>query len=1435
MKRSLFSVSVLLGTCLSGFWVYASEIQSIGTPSELLKEDKHGDLYVFDIDKTVLRRSKKDNHILSLDLNLPELVNGYEKNRLFNEENKEKTWNYPQALFLTARGGNFESTQSHLTSIGFSKTIPILSAPDKDGKPTKGKVLAEYLLSNDQLPKRIIFIDDLKENLEDVQQVFKNDEILKDIQLKLCLKKTNYKLYDSTDFTKDLPELKGEFPENLDNLTYVKHLSGGSGGVHILKDEDGNLFTLKCDQNPDHMKEEILADALHQALGVRVPPFAVYDAIPKVLQEKLGSNDVGPYRLASYIDSSKISDQEKCVSALQKNFVSLAFLSNWDAVVNGFKNGVLDTFGCYWFVDNGGSLRYSAVGFRKMIKKGEWNPYTLSDLETLRDENKNREGALYFKDLTEDQIQSQAQTLFSRRDSLLQTFETVAEKIHLSDAHEVKEMLLRRFDDLANRFNLQRSLKNKTNLALCHEEAKKETAAGILVYTWHEDKLYVLLGKRVNHNWWGNFGGHSELKDQTLTKTAKREVEEESLGLFPYTSLQLDQYPFHDLMSDNLRYRMYIAPHSPIPVEEFKNRLNKTENESSKEYTDFEWIPLSAILTTLNEGDAIKEENQETKVCQWQEREFILHPPFVRMLQEVPVMKLLTRLQHGKKIWKTQTQNLSRKKVPYLNTDQIINDFTKTVILKGEVLSELKGQNKKSGPSIADKYQMTPTLACLSDVMGDDFKECNVNPSTLVQTFLKKYAKFKGLEKDESYTKALTLALQTEMKYPKWVPFYHGVDPFITFLYDIYTQFRLRLDHSLSKKTTIFRGMDGAFRDIKDVEEFIQEYTKEDGKIDNYETVKDVHYADRGISANPWIFGSDGVDTSATYYLFHESKSVRVPDYANVFNAFMSKLGIPALFKDYEKIFNSYLQNKNNTRLFQILINPKYVDQVAYLALSLGKLLNIDTNGKSYHGFQKIHDLLINGKIDLFKEMVKNSGVTLNELQARIYLKPDFLHNEDIVQVNSFWRHSINEKGYWNALSSQVKQDLFNSLTEHTVIDQNAIYDGLPPLKRSYILAYKNVTGLKYQEQDDKEERLPAALMRGDLATIKRILEKNSNIDVNQEIPNYDYRDFDNKTVPLVDALQGDNQNAIEIIKLLMGKGLSSAYMLPIKAAKSGNLALLQYLLDEDLIDFSIKDDLKGNILHMAVIEGQAEVVKLILSYPKARQNLLKGENLKNCRGATPLHFAEDANMVEALLQDKEAEETFLKEDNLHCEMSGRTILHATKSAEIVKLLLGNTKWRQIFLDKKNFLTHYDYATPLHRVHSAEVAKALLEDEEVYQLILKNFISKWNDSPFIYIEDPEVVTVLLNDQEIRKKLFSDEKLIVKAFDTMISYDFKGLEALKIFTKDKQVLDILLQADLSKGLQEAERWRSSAGAIKWLLNHEKFRDILLKHNITVKNN
>ena len=129
------------------------------------------------------------------------------------------------------------------------------------------------------------------------------------------------------------------------------------------------------------MKEEILTDALYQALGIAVPEFAVYDTLPEPLAKQLGCDPNGIFRLSRFIECKQATGEE-IAEHLSRNFVADALFANWDIPVS-FKNVIMGKDGILYRIDNGGALRFRALGQLK-INTPDWNPSKLVELESLR-------------------------------------------------------------------------------------------------------------------------------------------------------------------------------------------------------------------------------------------------------------------------------------------------------------------------------------------------------------------------------------------------------------------------------------------------------------------------------------------------------------------------------------------------------------------------------------------------------------------------------------------------------------------------------------------------------------------------------------------------------------------------------------------------------------------------------------------------------------------------------------------------------------------------------------------------------------------------------------------------------------------------------------------------------------------------------------------
>lgn len=186
----------------------------------------------------------------------------------------------------------------------------------------------------------------------------------------------------------------GEWPSDLTELENVRPL-GGSTGAQLVRDPvTGDQYVLKRGASPEHLREEFLADEIYRSAGVAVPEARLYE-----------SDGKPPTKLAKFIEGKTLKqwlstagpeERKAMFGAIQKDFAVDAWLGNWDVAGLGMDNILVDSAGKPWRIDNGGSLRFRAMGTPKTAS--EWNEFPV-ELWTLRDIAKNPVTAEIFGDL----------------------------------------------------------------------------------------------------------------------------------------------------------------------------------------------------------------------------------------------------------------------------------------------------------------------------------------------------------------------------------------------------------------------------------------------------------------------------------------------------------------------------------------------------------------------------------------------------------------------------------------------------------------------------------------------------------------------------------------------------------------------------------------------------------------------------------------------------------------------------------------------------------------------------------------------------------------------------------------------------------------------------------------------------------------------------
>lgn len=536
--------------------------------------------------------------------------------------------------------------------------------------------------------------------------------------------------------------------------------------------------------------------------------------------------------------------------------------------------------------------------------------------------------------------------------------------------------------------------------------------------------------------------------------------------------------------------------------------------------------------------------------------------------------------------------------------------------LPDDKAASLREQLRKTPYTQTQGYLAYRISDLLESLKGDSGQE--------VKTFLERNAHFKT-SGDPHYRQVLTEALEEEKKPDnrEKIVFYHASDPLSTFLFDIFTAYRSQLKMLPSNQLKVLRGLENSFQSVLDVEAFIEIFKDESGTIYNYSTKGDINYADVGLSVNPCLFGNDGVEKSATYHLFNTLSSAGAPDHEKLFNAFMASIGIPGHFKDYYALYQQYYmpEKNNNSKLYQIFIDPQVVDTVAYTAIIGGNIVDFPMDGgKPYHGFAKIIAELRTSpdsfNLTLHKSAAKGQ-IDINLLQGRLYLKPEVFHNPKHVTIKSYWRHDVPknaETNYYKKLNAQVSQDLSGWLKSHQIEREGTFSEGHQALQKLYKNVYEGKTGLEFKEAERSPKvLLQNALTKADLKTVTKILKENK-LDLNEKFQNLNYKVGSQKQslISAADLIPGDAKDSWEIMKLFIESGFDPNVelagndpMLVKFGIKRNDLSAIKYLhklglkLDQyftnNIIEFHGSPEECLEIVRLIVSNGIADPSSLIL------------------------------------------------------------------------------------------------------------------------------------------------------------------------------------------------------------------------------------------------
>lgn len=177
---------------------------------------------------------------------------------------------------------------------------------------------------------------------------------------------------------------------------------GGSTGAFLATGEDGRTFVVKQGASPDHLREEAAANRIYRAAGVSVPDSILDESGPRPVQV---AQRIKGVPLGQWMMTATPAASDATLRQIRQGFAVDVLLGNWDVIGMSADNILVDATGVPWRVDNGGSLRYRAMGSAKTATEWQAHP---DELWTLRE---SAQGQTVYGGMTIQEIAAQITAL----------------------------------------------------------------------------------------------------------------------------------------------------------------------------------------------------------------------------------------------------------------------------------------------------------------------------------------------------------------------------------------------------------------------------------------------------------------------------------------------------------------------------------------------------------------------------------------------------------------------------------------------------------------------------------------------------------------------------------------------------------------------------------------------------------------------------------------------------------------------------------------------------------------------------------------------------------------------------------------------------------------------------------------------------------------
>lgn len=945
-------------------------------------------------------------------------------------------------------------------------------------------------------------------------------------------------------------------PDNLSKFKYVNTLQGGSGGVDVYEFE-GKKFTVKASTDAAHINEEIIADALYKKLellipssDIRIPSFIVVDSLPSNFATSTQKWSNAPYRIAQFIEGTAPNTSDSTViEKAKKGFVVDAFLGNRDIAGNFSNNIIVTKLGQIYRIDNGGALRYRSIGGRKGGEDDMWDSSLIPELKTLVERN-----SIVYQGIDKKKARTQMKEILSHSSEILETLRHISDALHISAQArtELNQMLVNRLRTLTVLGN-----PDKTYIAFRERLTSPFTSAGAFLLSQHEGKAVVLLGQRrsaneaSNNETWVSLGGKADYGiDRSLATAASREIYEESDGKINIPDTDMKKAPSHDLVRPDHLFRQYFVniPYVDVSSIKYHEYLDykwvPLENLLSPKTRDTGIIKGTNMRIFQPFWDLLRTWQVYKILRQYLERK--------SLPQEVHTQSSLSEgLLKGDIISFSSELKATRSE----SETQLGEAIVAKSVMQRDILARSQGAEKKwedhpyysTNVDEGSRYRYTASEAHMKIYLGDTYQPITASDPETLKSTLRENAKSVLLKsgphlnsdftKDIFFNQQLLKSLMKERSLdPKHMVLYHATSGEIGFIYDIFTELRQLISGQFHQSTQIFRGIDLVFKEVDNIIAFQKKFgiNSQENKGNSFKGNYDDNYPDFTLSANFFLFGNPERDTSSSFDLFFKSSSIKPISIEHFFQYLESILnGLRLNIDRYKRLYENIIGESilSNGRLYQIAIHPDYINTLVYTAITQGIPYYFDY--ASLRTWLQKNPLIIDGKAIEFTDILNSTsqscshkapikisfnrestapkgffevlkvnpdifamienGLNPNDMQARLLVKPECLHNPKIVRTFLYHRTESAEKNhekFLKTLRKYLAEDIAAWLQQKNKLKEGALASP-SSLRAHYKKLYEHTFKEGYQEEDTTfQQELITLQSREDTALLDADIKK---------------------------------------------------------------------------------------------------------------------------------------------------------------------------------------------------------------------------------------------------------------------------------------------------------------------------------------------------------